>query len=61
LSESGEYISTERVRGLHTLTREPPNASRIGAWRTRLTPGEIRQFELLAGPLLNELGYDSML
>ncbi len=57
-SETGEYISTERVRDLHTLTREPPNASRIGAWRTGLQPSAVRQFELLAGPLLADLGYE---
>ncbi len=60
-SETGEYISTERVRDLHTLTREPPNASRIEAWRTGLNPAEVRQFELLAGPLLAALGYATSL
>jgi hypothetical protein len=58
-SESGEFISTERVRALHTLTDKPPDASRIGAWRTGLSPDEIRQFELLAGPLLEALGYET--
>jgi len=60
-SETGEYISTERVRDLHTLTREPPDPSRIGAWRTGLDSSEVRQFELLAGPLLGELGYETSL
>lgn len=58
-SETGEHISTDRVRELHALTREPPDASRIGAWRTGLSQTEIRQFELLSGPLLSELGYET--
>jgi hypothetical protein len=58
-SASGERISTERLRNLHAPTQEPPDASRIGLWRSALTATERNQFELLAGPLLAQLGYET--
>jgi hypothetical protein len=58
-TESGEHISTNRVRDLHKLTREPLNASRIGIWRKEMSRAEIREFDLLAGPLLHEFGYET--
>jgi len=58
-TESGEYISTDRVRDLHKLTREPLNAARIGIWRKEMSQADIREFELLAGPLLREFGYET--
>jgi hypothetical protein len=39
------------------LTMEPPQESRVAAWRQRMTPAEQARFEAAAGPLLRELGY----
>ena len=58
-TEGGKYISTGHLRDLHKLTREPLNAARIGVWRKEMSRAEIREFELLAGPLLSELGYET--
>ena len=53
----GSAIPAEVIRRTHLLTSEAPTDSRIGRWREVLTPPELRQFELLAGPLLIECGY----
>jgi hypothetical protein len=50
-------ITAEMRRGLFTLTRHPPNATRIGRWRQEMTGDEVRAFENVAGDLLAELGY----
>jgi hypothetical protein len=41
------------------LTRFPPDRSRAGVWRTDLSLEERQQFELIAGPVLRELGYET--
>lgn len=40
------------------LTMEPPRASRVQAWRRRMEAAEQARFEAVAGPLLQELGYE---
>lgn len=47
----------ERLRR-HRLTAEPPEPSRIGRWKTEMTKGEVIRFDQVAGPLLQELGYE---
>lgn len=56
----GGVIPSERVRLAHLMTLQAPTGSRIGAWRGKLDAKEVRSFELLAGSLLAELGYDSV-
>ena len=45
-----------RVRQ-QALTMEPPQRSRAGAWRQRMTDDERRRFDAVAGELLDRLGY----
>ena len=40
------------------MTREPPDAGRVGRWRTMLSSEDQHTFEEVAGDLLAELGYD---
>ena len=48
------------MRALHARTLGAPDRSRIGGWRAKLDADEVRSFELLAGSLLAELGYDTV-
>jgi hypothetical protein len=43
---------------IHALTGAPPQPDRIGRWRTALDRAERNQYEAIAGPLLQELGYE---
>jgi hypothetical protein len=54
----GNLLATvaERHR-IHELTAEPPDATRIGAWRRELPAVEAARFEAIAGGTLRELGY----
>ena len=40
------------------LTTQPPDSSRVLAWKESMTGDERERFEALAGPLLRELGYE---
>jgi Sulfotransferase family len=42
----------------HALTSEPPDPSRLGRWRTEMSPEDRAAFEEAAGDLLAELGYE---
>ncbi|MCU0492805.1 MAG: sulfotransferase [Chloroflexaceae bacterium] len=42
----------------HKLTITPPNRSRVQAWKHRMSLSERRQFEQVAGKLLDSLGYE---
>jgi hypothetical protein len=42
----------------HRLAKEPPRSDRVGAWRERMTPEEIAEYEAVAGDMLVKLGYD---
>ncbi|MGH2963220.1 MAG: sulfotransferase family protein [Solirubrobacterales bacterium] len=42
----------------HALTSEPPDPSRLGRWRTEMSPEDRAAFEEAAGELLSELGYE---
>lgn len=50
--KSGE----ERIR-MHALTSEPPQSNRVGSWKARLAPEQVREFEEVARGLLEKLGY----
>jgi hypothetical protein len=47
----------QRLREIHSNLRRPPT-SNIRDWRTELRPWEVELFEVLAGDLLAELGYE---
>ena len=42
----------------HALTSKPPSRDRIGAWRERMGPEDVAEFEAEAGDMLSELGYE---
>jgi hypothetical protein len=42
----------------HAMTSEPPDPSRLGRWRTEMSPEDRAAFEDAAGDLLAELGYE---
>lgn len=51
-------VSKEQRLHLHRRTSRPPEAERIGLWRTELTPEEVTRFHAIAGDLLADLGYE---
>jgi hypothetical protein len=53
----GEVIQADRRRSIHALTSSPPDPTRIGRWKTLMTPDEIEIFEGIAGDMLSDLGY----
>ncbi|MDQ3958762.1 MAG: sulfotransferase [Pseudomonadota bacterium] len=53
------YVSSDQRKALHELTKKHPDGSRIGVWRRELSEDEQISFERIAGPLLNELGYET--
>ncbi|MBV9992983.1 MAG: sulfotransferase [Alphaproteobacteria bacterium] len=44
---------------IHDRAKEPPDAGRIGRWRTEMLPADLSRYEAIAGPLLRELGYET--
>jgi hypothetical protein len=42
----------------HALTTRPPSGARVGTWRTEMSPADAEAFEVVAGDLLSDLGYD---
>ena len=54
----GTGAATEaQLRAMVGRLAEPPDAARVGAWRTELSGGERGRFEQIAGGLLHQLGY----
>jgi len=54
----GPTQTAEARMDSHRLAKEPPQADRLGMWRRKMTPAEIAEYEAIAGPLLEELGYE---
>jgi hypothetical protein len=56
----GSVLVTRQARlQQQAQTKHPPDASRIGAWRSALPKEDCREFQIVAGDLLEELGYPS--
>lgn len=54
----GRVIITKDERlHLHRFTSQPPEASRVGRWRSELSRDQVAAYEAVAGELLEELGY----
>lgn len=51
-------VAKESRRFRHRLTTQPPEPSRIGAWKTAMTKKDLAAFNKVAGHLLQELGYE---
>ena len=50
--------SAESRMALHTQTTKPLDPARIDRWRDELSAEDVATFELVAGDLLSELGYE---
>ena len=56
-SREGEVIPAEQRVGIHALASRPPQADRVGRWRTEMSASDQAAFVESAGDLLTELGY----
>ncbi|MBX7245165.1 MAG: sulfotransferase [Candidatus Sumerlaeaceae bacterium] len=45
-------------QGIHEMISQPPSLKRVGRWKKDLTPGQVRVFEAIAGPMLQQFGYE---
>jgi sulfotransferase family protein len=45
---------------IHERVKSPPDPERIGRWRTEMSSEDRRRYEAVAGPLLAELGYETL-
>jgi len=54
----GSAVSAEDRASQHALVSEPPQAERAERWRRELKPEDVASFEAIAGPTLDELGYE---
>jgi hypothetical protein len=54
----GGTITAEERQRQHELVSQPPSSSRVGRWRTEMSPEDRVAFEGVAGKLLAELGYE---
>ncbi len=50
-------LSVERRMATHEMTTKPPSADRVARWRTQMSAEQREGFELIAGDLLDQLGY----
>jgi hypothetical protein len=50
-------VSHEQRRHQQHMVLNPPDASRVSAWRNVMTQDERRTVETAVGPLLEDLGY----
>jgi hypothetical protein len=50
-------VSRDGRRRQQWRTTTPPDPARIGQWRTRMPVNELKQFDSIAGDLLDALGY----
>ncbi len=45
---------------IHDRAKNPPDASRIGRWRTEMSRADQEKYEAVAGECLRELGYETL-
>jgi len=50
----------DQFRAIYARAATPPDPTRIDRWRTEMPLAEQRRFEAVAGPLLRELGYETV-
>jgi hypothetical protein len=51
--EAGERVAA------HAMTTRPPDADRVAVWKREMTAEENAEFEVAAGYLLDDLGYET--
>ena len=58
VDEEGQpALSGIQRRAMHRMTGSPPRPDRVARWRSEMTTRGRREFETIAGALLEELGY----
>jgi hypothetical protein len=53
-----EHVTADQLRGIQELTASPPTTERSHRWKREMQADEVRTFEDIAGPVLEELGYE---
>jgi hypothetical protein len=53
------FLTTEERFQQQALTTKPPDASRVFSWKQNMAADERKRFALVAGELLEELGYET--
>ena len=56
----GMPTDIDQFREIYARAATPPDPARIGRWRSEMPLAEQRRFEAVAGPLLRELGYETV-
>jgi hypothetical protein len=51
-------VPVEERRRIFAMTRNPPDASRVGRWRKEMSTSDYQRFQRVAGAMLVELGYE---
>jgi len=59
LLPSGKQVLTDRQRLVQQqATMTPPDPRRVFGWKRAMNPGDRKDFEMVAGGLLRDLGYE---
>ncbi|MDQ6764545.1 MAG: sulfotransferase, partial [Verrucomicrobiota bacterium] len=53
-----QELTGEKLQSILRLTTQPPQTDRGGRWKREMAADEAQLFEEIAGPLLQELGYE---
>ena len=56
----GMPTDIDQFRSIYARAATPPDAARIGRWRSEMPLAQQRRFEAVAGPLLRQLGYETV-
>jgi hypothetical protein len=60
VSSNGTVLVTQAQRwAQQKLTTQPPKHDRTLVWKRAMSPDEVKRFEIVAGGLLEELGYET--
>jgi hypothetical protein len=55
--QAAPQVTAEARRGIHALTRKPPEKDRVARWRREMSADERESFVGIAGETLAEFGY----
>ena len=58
VAPDGRVVSTTERQAIMERVSRPPDPTRINRWKTEMSEEDRRKFEAIAGPLLEELGYE---
>ena len=54
----GRAQPAEARMASHALATAPPQSDRVGRWKREMSEADVAEYERIAGPLLDELGYE---